>query len=227
MSEHLPDDRYRRRRAAGAESREATRRRLLVAADRVFRERGYAASPVTLIASEAGVSLQTLYLAWGSKRALLRAATDAAAVDAALPLEPEQWRERVLSELTRDAGQDPDAAAYFHAVARLFVDVATRTAPYWRMHRDGAAADPEIAAAWTDLTMQRRETMRLIASEASRYRLRQDLTADDVADTIWGLASPELYDTFTLHAGYDDDRFRSWLARSLIGALTDSTSKDD
>ena len=47
--------------------------RLLRAAEEEFTERGYAAATVARIAARAGVTVQTLYLAWGSKRALLRA----------------------------------------------------------------------------------------------------------------------------------------------------------
>jgi len=66
-----------RRREAGAASRAETRRRLLRAAGEEFAERGYHAATVTRIAERAGVTVQTLYLAWGSKRALLRAFMEA------------------------------------------------------------------------------------------------------------------------------------------------------
>ena len=53
-----------------------TRRRLLQAAEEEFTERGYTGATVARIANRAGVTVQTLYLAWGSKRALLRAYMD-------------------------------------------------------------------------------------------------------------------------------------------------------
>src|ERR1700749_5050924 len=62
-----------RHQEAAAASRAETRRRLLRAAEEEFTERGYAAATVARIAARAGVTVQTLYLAWGSKRALLRA----------------------------------------------------------------------------------------------------------------------------------------------------------
>src|ERR1700748_2597843 len=67
-----------RHQEAAAASRAATRRRLLRAAEEEFTERGYAAATVAKIAARAGVTVQTLYLAWGSKRALLRAYIEAA-----------------------------------------------------------------------------------------------------------------------------------------------------
>ena len=62
-----------RQREAGAASRQETRRRLLAGAADEFAERGYAKATVTRIVDRAGVTVQTLYLSWGSKRALLRA----------------------------------------------------------------------------------------------------------------------------------------------------------
>lgn len=67
-----------RHREAGAASRVETRRRLLDAAGHEFAERGYTAATVTRIAGRAGVTVQTLYLAWGSKRELLRAYMESA-----------------------------------------------------------------------------------------------------------------------------------------------------
>src|SRR6202012_3498689 len=67
-----------RHQEAAAASRAETRRRLLRAAEEEFTERGYSAATVARIAARAGVTVQTLYLAWGSKRALLRAYMEAA-----------------------------------------------------------------------------------------------------------------------------------------------------
>ena len=93
------------RRAAGAASREATRQRLLTAADELFRERGYAATTVSPIAERAGTSLQTLYLAWVSKTALFRAAADAAATASGRPLSADTWRAEV-GRAACEAGAD-------------------------------------------------------------------------------------------------------------------------
>src|SRR3984885_10353817 len=61
-----------RQKTVGQALREDTRNRLLQAAQEEFPVRGYAGTTVTRLAATAGVSVQTLYLAWGSKRALLR-----------------------------------------------------------------------------------------------------------------------------------------------------------
>src|SRR6201994_622475 len=61
-----------RQKRVGEVLRQDTRNRLLQAAGEEFPVRGYAGTTVTRLAAAAGVSVQTLYLAWGSKRALLR-----------------------------------------------------------------------------------------------------------------------------------------------------------
>ena len=61
-----------RQKRVGDALRQDTRNRLLEAAEAEFAARGYAGTTVTRLAAAAGVSVQTLYLAWGSKRALLR-----------------------------------------------------------------------------------------------------------------------------------------------------------
>src|ERR1700744_5476601 len=61
-----------RQKRVGDALRQDTRNRLLLAAAEEFPARGYTGTTVTRLAAAAGVSVQTLYLAWGSKRALLR-----------------------------------------------------------------------------------------------------------------------------------------------------------
>lgn len=215
---------YRRRREAGAASREQTRRRLLRAADELFREQGYAATTVTAIAGRADVSLQTLYLAWGSKRAIFRAAAAAAASDADVPAAPEEWRTSIRSQLAQQAGEHPSAQAYLAAVARLFVRVTERTIVYTRMHRQAAATDPEIAAEWDAVIAARRRTMADVAATMPRTGLRPDLDEDDVTDTLWAIASPDTYDLLTVHGQYTPAAVEAWLERALTTALcTDAT----
>src|SRR5919202_6396564 len=61
-------DATRRREQAAA-----TRRRVLDAAQVLFERDGYAATTMAAIASEAGVALKTVYLAFETKSGLLRA----------------------------------------------------------------------------------------------------------------------------------------------------------
>ncbi len=213
-----PADRYRRRREAGAASREDTRRRLVEAADALFRERGYVATTVAAIAAGAGVSVQTVYLAWGSKRDLLRAAGRAAATDSAFPTTSAQWQEIIAANVAAQTGDDGSAQAYLAAVARLFTGVAERTAPYREIHRQAEALDPEIVSDAAAMQAERRQTMALVAQGIPPSGLRSDLSPQEIHDTLWALASPEMYDLLT-GAGHTPASFERWLQRTLVAAL--------
>src|SRR5882724_6598239 len=58
------------------EHRDATRRRIIAAARKVFVKKGYARATIEEITAAAGVSRATLYLHFDSKYALLAAATE-------------------------------------------------------------------------------------------------------------------------------------------------------
>src|SRR5207247_2221626 len=70
-----PRRRYesRRRDAQAAQ----TRREIVAAAGTLFRDRGYAATSMPLIAADAGVVVETFYRAFGSKAGLFRAVMEA------------------------------------------------------------------------------------------------------------------------------------------------------
>jgi len=68
----------RRRRERAEEERGATRRRVVEAARHLFLTRGYVATTVADIASEAGVALQSVYKAGQSKADLLHLVADIA-----------------------------------------------------------------------------------------------------------------------------------------------------
>lgn len=205
-----------RQREAGAASRAETRRRLLQAAGVEFAERGYHAATVSRIAARAGVTVQTLYLAWGSKRALLRAHLDAALSGSAdtpyadaLP--------RLIADALDPAGTDPHAIV--RQVARLYRGLAERAALGWRLYRDAAATDSEIAADWRTLEHLRRGTFATIVRRLPTASLRAGMTADAAIDTAWAIASPETHELLVGTAGYTLDQYEEWVATTLAAAL--------
>ena len=72
----------RSRTRAQAERTRATRARIIAAATPLFVRDGYLETTMSGIAKAAGVAVQTLYLSFGSKVAVLEAALDAAADEA-------------------------------------------------------------------------------------------------------------------------------------------------
>lgn len=205
-----------RQREAAAASRAETRRRLLQAAGVEFAERGYHAATVNRIAARAGVTVQTLYLAWGSKRALLRAHLDAA-LSGSADTRYADALPRLIADALDPAGTDPHAIV--RQVARLYRGLAERAALGWRLYRDAAATDSEIAADWQALEHLRRGTFADIVRRIPTASLRAGMTADAATDTAWAIASPETHELLVGRADYTLDQYEEWVATTLAAAL--------
>lgn len=199
-----------RQQVVGSATRAETRRRLLAAAGEEFAQRGYAASTVERIARRAGVTVQTLYLAWGSKRALLHGYLESVLTDSAGP--PEGIVEHFAGLAAPDV---------VHQLAVTIGQVAERSATAWKLYRDAAGADPEIAADWQELHGLRRVTVRRIVELIPAEALRGGLTLDTAADTVWVIVSPEAYDLLVRTAGYSIEQYVEWLATTLRAALVE------
>lgn len=203
----MPGYRSRQKRA-GEAMRQETRQRLLEAAAQEFAANGYAATTVTRLAAAAGVSVQTLYLSWGSKRDLLRGYMEHA--------------------LEGEAASPAEAANRFDGLslhqriielADLVAEIAGRASIGWSLYRDAAAVDLEIAADWNELQMLRRRTFAHVLADAPESELTPGLTAETAADTAWTIASPESYDLLVARLGYTLDEFREWMRRTLVAAI--------
>lgn len=208
-----------RQREAGAASRAETRRRLLQAAGEEFGERGYHAATVTRIASRAGVTVQTLYLAWGSKRALLRAHMDASlsgTPDVDYFAELPRMIDRTLD------GTGTDAAAIVAHIAHLHCQIAQRAALGWQLYRDAAASDEEIATDWQTLQALRRETFAKLVRRVPHAALRAGMTSKTATDTAWTIASPETYELLVRRAQYTPEEYEHWVTDTLCAALLDA-----
>lgn len=201
-----------RQQKVGDALRQDTRNRLLEAAAAEFPVHGYAATTVTRLAAAAGVSVQTLYLAWGSKRALLRAYMERAiAGDVASPEDARQRFTNLSSEqrLTE--------------IALLATEVAERAADGWQLYRDAAAVDPEIAADWQELQSLRHRTLSGILGDIPVGALTEGLSLAKAIDTAWVIASPESYDLLVRRLGYTLAEFRVWIENTLSAAILASS----
>jgi AcrR family transcriptional regulator len=208
-----------RQREAGAASRAETRRLLLIAAGELFGERGYAGSTVTAIAGRAGVSLQTLYLAWGSKRQLLRAFMEQGLSGSPTAVTDDTWADMARTRLLADLPGDPDPQTYVRAMARFFRATAERAVLGWQLYRDAAAVDPEVRADQQELSRLRRFTAVGLLSGLPTSALRAGMTRDDAVDTVMVVMGPESYDLLVRQTGYSLDRFERCSADTLIAAL--------
>lgn len=197
-----------RQAKVGAASRLETQDRLLQAAAKEFTERGYAGATVSRIAKRAGVTVQTLYLAWGSKRALLRAYMTASLAEGHGP------HEDVGNQFKGKTGHEITAL-----LAVLVGKTAESAGTGWTLYRDAAATDAEIAADWDQWQSLRRGTMETIVAQIPDADLRAGLSRDAARDTAWVVAGPESHELLVRRSGYSPKEFVRWMDATLTAAL--------
>ena len=184
------------------------------AALRLFREQGYAATPMQAIADEAGVAVQTLYFTFGTKRALLSEILDIAIAG---DEEPVATLDRPHIQALLD---DPDPVAQLRGQARVTRTVYERLAPALEVVRGAATADPDLAALWERSIQQRATVMeRFIAALAAKTALRGGMDQATAVDIALALQSPELIMFLTGKRGWSPDKYEQWLADALISEL--------
>ena len=190
-----------------------TRQRILAAARRLFISRGYVATTMSAIATEAGVAAETVYASAGAKPVILATLTDQ--VVAGDDPAPVSHRERVKRLLAEQA-----PAQWLGAYADEVRGIQDRWAGMYTAMRHATAADPQIAALWADKMQARLDGIRpLAAALAGRGMLAPGITADRAADVIWTLGSPETYQLLVFDRGWDPDDYQKWLTMTLGQAL--------
>jgi AcrR family transcriptional regulator len=192
---------------------EETQRVIVEAAARLFLEHGYHATSIGRIAAEAGVAVQTIYNAVGSKGDLLSRVLDFAAAGERAPVPVPQF-------MREQAEAEPDPGRIIAQLIEFWRGALPRTAPIFRIIREAAAADPEIAALERDRATQRLRNYQHAAQLlADRDALRPGTTTESAAATIFAIGHPETYRTLVLDGDWDDDTWANWLQATLEAAL--------
>ena len=200
------------RRAAQAAQ---TRRDIVTAAGRLFRERGYGV-PLAEIASEAGVVVETVYRIFGTKAALFRAAVEALLAGGTARAEvPVGERPAV-----RAIHDEPDPRKQVAAYAATQPGIHRRAGPLLRALREASAGDPELGRLWDEMEARRLEGQgRFVRMLADRGALKPGLAVDTAIDLTWTLCSLAIYDLLVLDRGWSDDRYQAWLTRAIVCEL--------
>jgi len=192
---------------------EETQRVIVEAASRLFLEHGYHATSIGRIASEAGVAVQTIYNAVGSKRELLSRVLDFAAAGERAPV-------RVPQSMREQAESESEPQRMLAQLVEFWRGALPRTAPVFRIIREAAAADSEIAALERRRAAQRLDNYRHAAQLlADRDALRPGMTIDGAAAAIFAIGHPETYRALVLDGGWDEDAWATWLQVTLEAAL--------
>jgi AcrR family transcriptional regulator len=193
------------------EQAQETRARILDAAQQLLVERGFAGATVSAIAKEAGTAQETVYQAFGNKRALLAELVQRAVRG--------DSRTPVLEQPGPSAvHQSSDVAEQLRLFAADIARRLERAAPLMRVLADAAQTDSELAALYRGFQQARQRNLRVfVDSLAANAELRT--SPCEAAETVWALASPELHTLLTQTAGWSRKRYTVWLADTLAQAV--------
>src|SRR6266536_3789136 len=187
-----------------------TRQRIIAAARERFLRSGYTTTTMREIATAAGVAVQTVELAFGTKPALLKAVIDVATAGDDRPI-PVLQREQATA-----AQSTTDVEAFLAIVGHVVRIVAERVAGLLVVLDEAASTDPEIAALARGLDAQRATTAAwIVRGITERAPLRGELGHDHAVDTIWLLLDPVVFRRLTRDRGWSADDFQHWFTSSI------------
>jgi AcrR family transcriptional regulator len=193
--------------------RQAGQRRaaILEACRAVLLRTGYAQLTIRAVAEEAGVSQETIYKGFRTKRGLVKALYDVtlAGDDEPVPMGQRPEVRALLAEA--------DPRAVVAGYARLARQVADRIGALAAQLSSGG---PEAAQITAETDRERLAgTAAFVGHLANSGHLRAGLDRARAADACWVLLSPQLYRMCTIDRGWTSDAYEAWLARMLAATL--------
>lgn len=187
-----------------------TRQRIIETARKLVPKEG--ALAVDRIASEAGVSVQTLYTHFGSKRGLLLAVIDSMQRDVGLYAD----FDRVWASPDGETALRRMLEATFHLWHRGWDLVG--------FSEQVRKADPEIGAYLREVDGYRRANLRSITDRlALERRLRQGLDASSAADIAFTLTVPRVYEELVRMQGWSPERASAIAVDVAVAAVVDAS----
>jgi AcrR family transcriptional regulator len=202
----------RQRRAQRAE---ATRRRIVEEASRLFTAGGYQATTIEAVAQAADVSVETIYKRFGTKQALLRAALNLLIVDEP---EPASFADQFVALPALHAVRaEADQAVQLRMLAAFSRATLERSAAIHRMLHSAGAGDDLAEFITTNHTRRRQAQLAMIDLLMINGRLRLDAAA--AAETYSALANPDLYLLLIDEHGWTPQGYETWLADTLTRLL--------
>jgi len=176
-----------------------TRDEVMRAALARFSATGWAGTTLAAIAEEAGVSVETIYNGFGSKKGLLRAAMGVAVVGDTEP----------IPFVERPAFLDLGKGTLDERIARgiaLVADIHARSAGVWLAIVEAAGADEEVDAWRLEMEKDRR------LDTARSLELILDRAVDEqLVSLLWILYSPETYFKLVRDSRMSRDEYEAFL----------------
>ena len=191
-----------RRRARSVEKRQ----RIIETARNLIIDHGYHSTTIADIARGADVHVDTVYQLVGRKPLVLRELVEQAISGVGTPVDAEE-RDYVVAFRA-----ETDPLRKLSIYARATRSIHERLAPLLVALRDGAVTEPEVLDMWREISDRRAANMRRLVDDLRRAGgVRDDLSLDVAADTIWATNSTEMYIMLTVERGWGADDYERWL----------------
>ncbi len=189
-----------------------TRERILAAATELFSRDGYLTTTMGDIAAEAGVAVQTLYLAYGSKVGILSAAHDVAIVgdEDPVPLLERDWVRQLPDVESVSAGWDQTLDQLTPSTARV--------APIYNVIAS-ASADPDVADLLVSLREQRHSSSRALVDLLLALPGATDTDPGRVADVVYATLTAETYTLLVTERGWTIEQWCDWIHDTVAPEL--------
>ncbi len=166
------------------------------------------------IASEASVSLKTVYVTFQTKSGLLRALWHLLlrGDDEPVPVGERPWFRAVLDE--------PDPERQLRLNVHNAKMVRGRIGPLLHVVRRAASVDPEVDELWSRIQAEFYDNQRSIVEVLhEKNALRPSLDIARATDILWTLNHPDLYWLLVSERGWTPDQHEEWLADLLCDRL--------
>lgn len=183
-----------------------TKDRVIAAARALMAANGWAATTIDSIAAEAGVAPQTIYAAFGNKRALLAGMRHAMLRDSKIP------------ELMANAAAEPDASRRLGLWAQMVRQQMETSYDVISIHRQAAASDAKVAADYRKVLDSRARTLAEFI-HGLRADLPRGINEATASDLLWCFSNEAIYRELVEERGWSADRYQQWLAATLVAQL--------
>jgi AcrR family transcriptional regulator len=182
------------------------------AARDLFLEQGYGHTTIADIARAAGVSVETIYAAFGNKATLLHKAWD---ITVGGDDQEVTFHDRPEVMANRN---EPDLAKRLVLHAAFSTQNAQRVAPFQVMVQAASGADPAAAEMLEEMGRQRVVGISVMASEAAKTG-QLAVSEEECRDVVWSMTDGMLWHRLVNERGWTNEQFADWLGRLWVQML--------
>ena len=211
MESQTPKRRYNSARRK--EQARQTRQQIIEAAGDLFFENGYSGTSMEAIAQAAGVAVETVYAAFGSKVAVLNALVSTSIVGDDLPI-PLLQRNNIQA-----ASRETDPHQMIRRFASDIYPIMQRMSPIFALLRATAKTEPDIAPLLDKLLAERLQGMVFFVEQLKRTTPLVPALEAQAAETIWTLTSAEIFHLLIVDLGWSEQVYVNWLEKMLSAIL--------